>query len=247
MSTTVFALTSTFTPPASCLQTFYHYAQVVGPMLELGPSNVPDCLPPNYQSSSDFYYSPGVCPSGYVKACSSSVVIGSLTETRATCCPSNFNCQTQNILPWYTTLGCTLSSSFVTTGPLVSSSDTIAETFSGGINAYSVQIRWQSTDFPSTQATRITTVTVSVTPTNPASNQGLTAGSKVGIGIGVPFAIIVIGLLVWIGLILRKRSARTEPMAQVEAIPRFQDKVELPVFVPISEIAASGSTIRELP
>jgi hypothetical protein len=86
-----------------------------------------------------------------------------------------------------------------------------------------------------------------VTPTNPASNQGLTAGSKVGIGIGVPLAIIVIGLLAWIGLILRKRSARTEPMAQVEAIPRFEDKVELPVFAPTGAIVASGSTIRELP
>jgi hypothetical protein len=66
------------------------------------------------------------------------------------------------------------------------------------------------------------TVTVSGTPTNPASNQGLTAGSKVDIGIGVPLAIIVIGLLVWIGLILRKRRvSRTEAMAQAEAILRF--------------------------
>jgi len=85
-------------------------------------------------------------------------------------------------------------------------------------------------------------------PTNPASNQGLTAGSKVGIGIGVPFAIIVISLLVWIGLILRKpRVSRTEPMAQVEAIPGFQDKVELPGFTPTSAPVASGSTTRELP
>jgi hypothetical protein len=94
-----------------------------------------------------------------------------------------------------------------------------------------------------TQETK--TVTVSGTPTNPASNQGLTTGSKVGIGIGVPLAVIVIGLLVWIGLILRKRGvSRTEPMAQAEAIPRFQDKVELP---PTSATVTSGSTIRELP
>src|SRR5256885_2077011 len=41
---------------------------------QLGPSNAPQCLPPNYQSSSDFYYSPGVCPSGYTEACTSSVI-----------------------------------------------------------------------------------------------------------------------------------------------------------------------------
>ena len=101
-----------------------------------------------------------------------------------------------------------------------------------------------------TQETK--TVTVSETPTNPASNpasnQGLTTGSKVGIGIGVPLAIIVIGLLVWIGLILRKRKvSRTEPMAQAEAIPRFQDKAERPDFAPTSATVISGSCIRELP
>jgi hypothetical protein len=97
-----------------------------------------------------------------------------------------------------------------------------------------------------TQETK--TVTVSGAPTNPASNQGLTTGSKVGIGIGVPLAIIVIGLLVWIGLILGKRKvSRTEPMAQAEAIPSFQDKVERPGFAPTSATVTSGSTIRELP
>jgi hypothetical protein len=97
-----------------------------------------------------------------------------------------------------------------------------------------------------TQETK--TVTVSGAPTNPASNQGLTTGDKVGIGIGVPLAIIVIGLLVWIGLILRKRNvSRTEPMAQAEAIPRFQDEVERPDFAPTSATVTSGNTIRELP
>jgi len=92
MSTTGFPLTSTFTPPATCLSTLYYYDSPTGFWVELGPSNAPDCLPPNYQSSLGIYYSPGVCPSGYTEACSSSVLVDSLTETRATCCPRQFIC-----------------------------------------------------------------------------------------------------------------------------------------------------------
>ena len=74
-------------------------------------------------------------------------------------------------------------------------------------------------------------------------------GSKVGIGIGVPFAVIVIGILAWIGLILRKfRVNETEPTAQTEVITHFQDKTEFPTFTPMRAGVASGSSVAgELP
>jgi hypothetical protein len=87
-TTAVPALTTTFTPPASCLSTVYSYGGSPDAHWdELGPADVLNCLPPAYQTTPGFFYSPGVCPEGYSQACSSVVAIGSLTETRATCCP----------------------------------------------------------------------------------------------------------------------------------------------------------------
>lgn len=67
-----------------------------------------------------------------------------------------------------------------------------------------------------TQETK--TVTVSETPTNPASNPGLIIGRKVGIPTGVYFAIIVIGFLVGILILRKRRVSRTERMTQAEAM-----------------------------
>ena len=70
-----------------------------------------------------------------------------------------------------------------------------------------------------------------------------------GIGIGVPVAVIMIGLLIWIGLILRKRGVnRTEPAIQSEAILGVQNKAELPTFPPTRVVVARGSSaVGELP
>ena len=91
------ALTTTFTPAASCLassnvweihfttagagafDTYLYYLQ--------GPPRTSDCLPENYDPVTTAYYSPGICPSGYTAACSYANTLGSLTETTLTCCP----------------------------------------------------------------------------------------------------------------------------------------------------------------
>lgn len=93
------ALTTTFTPASSC--TNYHmlpyaasgFACMVGDQsspcqyLHLGPSTTDGCLPSDWSTGTDAYYSPGVCPTGYTEACSNLVSVGTVTETRATCCP----------------------------------------------------------------------------------------------------------------------------------------------------------------
>lgn len=53
--------------------------------MNLGPANPLECLPRGWASTS--YFSPGICPSGYVIAAKSTAQAGSAVETRATCCP----------------------------------------------------------------------------------------------------------------------------------------------------------------
>lgn len=101
-------LTTTFTAPASCATATglyqiwssssssrsgdgegatatYHYEQ--GPLASLA-----SCFPSGYDAAATgagAYYSPGLCPSGYTAACSSTgVVSATATETAFTCCPT---------------------------------------------------------------------------------------------------------------------------------------------------------------
>ncbi|KAI8650183.1 hypothetical protein NCS56_01470400 [Fusarium sp. Ph1] len=105
MTSQVPALTTTFTPAKTCSQ-YYKYRYTGDEVqctdndgepsactyMQLGPSqSEADCFPSSLELGSTFYYSPGICPSGYQIACSST----SGRETRATCCPSSFSCQTE--------------------------------------------------------------------------------------------------------------------------------------------------------
>jgi len=84
------ALTTIFTPASSCL---YEMAQFDGSSfgtLLLGPDPTPtECYPKGWQPVSTFYFSPGICPSGFTTACTTSLISssGQVTETVATCCP----------------------------------------------------------------------------------------------------------------------------------------------------------------
>ena len=77
----VAALTTIFTPPASCLNTLFveYYTQAQPPNnlgnthLTLGLMPMSQCFPVSYLEeywhSGVGYYSPAVCPSGYTSAC----------------------------------------------------------------------------------------------------------------------------------------------------------------------------------
>lgn len=93
------ALTTTFTPPASCFDTSTildvwttvcaaGLASCQYQVLGQAPDGSKTCMPPGYTPGGNNYYSPGICPSGYATACSSLNSVGSLTETVATCCPT---------------------------------------------------------------------------------------------------------------------------------------------------------------
>jgi hypothetical protein len=95
-ATSVGNLTTIFTPAPSCLTDIYRFnasyiytedGQVqTFQYTALGPTSTSACVPSGFAPTAA-YYSPGICPSGYVQACSSVVTSGSTAETQATCCP----------------------------------------------------------------------------------------------------------------------------------------------------------------
>lgn len=159
-------LTTVFTPPAACFaQLYWSYDGA----LQLGGGT--ECLPSGPAPTRSASFSPGLyCPESWTVACSSEVVLGAVTETRATCCPradgiesfsfSSFTCNTVDPADpssgksYYSTLGCTMALgtmaeqgyvSVVATGGAPYTT-TVSFATDGGVNAYSVQIAWQASD-----------------------------------------------------------------------------------------------------
>src|SRR5262249_37904195 len=77
----------------------------------------------------------------------------------------------------------------------------------GGVNAFSVQIRFQATDFAST-TTSNSNSTGAITDAQPP---GLSTGAKAGIGVGVAIgvlALLLLGALLLGALLLRRRKRK---------------------------------------
>lgn len=102
MTATAIPLTTVFSPAAACttdtwyieyLSGTYHYDTAIsatdaGWWLSQGPKEWSSCFPSGYKAATDFYFSPGLCPSGYTVASQSTDSLDGNVETRATCCPS---------------------------------------------------------------------------------------------------------------------------------------------------------------
>lgn len=226
---TVIPLTTTFTPSPSCLSDYYWISNA---FISLGPASTSDCLPSGWQVTSQ-YFSPGVCPSGYMIACSTTNTIGSLTETQATCCPSSYSCDVNSNLFWASTEPCLrLSNAFPTTSTLsittiVSGVTTISPsvlTF-GGVNAYGITIWWQSSDFPTTTThppattlTPIITTTITLI-TNETISHSLTPGAAAGIGVGATLIFVAIIAVVSLFTLQRRWRSKLEPMSSLRREP----------------------------
>ncbi|KAI6081495.1 hypothetical protein F4821DRAFT_249206 [Hypoxylon rubiginosum] len=86
-------LTTVFTPNGTdCTSTFLGENDT-NTWIEYGAGGYLStaCLPSGFRASEAYYYSPGICPSGYTSACHTLHVSagGSVTETEATCCPTH--------------------------------------------------------------------------------------------------------------------------------------------------------------
>ncbi|MCJ1461625.1 hypothetical protein MMC07_000222 [Pseudocyphellaria aurata] len=212
-----FPLTTTFSPPPNCLKDVYRYNdnQLLGPMSS-------NCYPQGWTNSTTAVYSPGICPAGYTTACISAITANTVTETVATCCPSNFRCGSQE-----TALGCQSSIdggqqtqliTVVKTDDFSKIAKTEYEVIGGNMNAYGIQIRFQATDLQHTTTTSSTPITSSTsspgattppnstpTPTStsnpttsPPPSSGLSPGAKAGIGVGAALAVCIGLVLAWL-------------------------------------------------
>ncbi|KAH8422396.1 uncharacterized protein LDX57_000151 [Aspergillus melleus] len=265
------ALTTTFTPASSC--TNYHmllyeasgFACMVGDQsspcqyLHLGPSTTDGCLPSDWSTGTDAYYSPGVCPTGYTEACSNLVSVGTVTETRATCCPSSYICQTDTYWPWYDNNKCTriVDTTEVYTYMTDDPDDGLITTTSKdkyGANAYAVMIRYQSADhLPPTTSATTTAATASPTSTTSQTQSAtsspdsgtLSTGAKAGIGVGVAAGVIllVVGTAIWF---FRRRRGNAAAVSDTNGTenpvqPSQYDKPELAgtQVYPTAELAGS--------
>jgi len=165
MTTNLGALTTAFTPPASCATStgIHIVSDDNGQYWAAGPVNLDlasECYPPDYNPTKKFYYSPGICPSGYTPACTRRSSLATLTETIYTCCPSNslglrFVCMSTWAFPWQSTLNCDVSLSDVGTTRTWDEITmmfpdriyvTSTERMEAGIGAYGIEVRFQAND-----------------------------------------------------------------------------------------------------
>ncbi|ROT38038.1 hypothetical protein SODALDRAFT_379267 [Sodiomyces alkalinus F11] len=121
----------------------------------------PACYPRDYIPVSTSYYSPGVCPSNYTVACSSTLMEANTPVTAYVCCPAvywQWSCPPDDptsILrrsPWLTTLGCWSSLSETTvrvmTEAKIGSNEVITTTMSSGLlGAHAINVRFREGDF----------------------------------------------------------------------------------------------------
>ncbi|KAI0384634.1 hypothetical protein F5Y04DRAFT_277364 [Hypomontagnella monticulosa] len=150
-------LTTTFTPPADCVaSSALYWVRTSSTFYWLhGQPAQSSCFPDNYSPYQDQYYSPGICPAGYTRACESVSTSGGVATTRATCCPQgNYGCaptSSSYSYAWGPTLGCQsvyrvdTTTSFTTVDGTPRGGETVGTPVSlrapGTIMAYAVVIR----------------------------------------------------------------------------------------------------------
>ncbi|KAI1244624.1 hypothetical protein MGN70_014500 [Eutypa lata] len=250
-STDLGPLTASPALPESCMQeydTIYKIHTTPDGFYWLqGGALETSCFPSGYAALSEQYYSPASCPSGFTAACQSENAIADVTETVQICCPTqyDYSCQDTTSYEWEKTLGCVnrQSPSSTTTWTVVTISDGTTATrmsagLEGGINAYSIQVRFQSSDFASTTSSSTgefnaatastasisessSTTTTSISGNDNSNNdadQGapISTGAAVGIAIGA-FAglVLIIGAVV----LFARRQRRNKNLLPIPPQP----------------------------
>ncbi|KAF1813559.1 hypothetical protein P152DRAFT_513775 [Eremomyces bilateralis CBS 781.70] len=213
-----------------------------------GQPTTSSCYPPGYNPTSTAYYSPASCPSGYTSACGATQTAGTVTETAYTCCPTIgiYTCQKdpKDYHPWGFTLGCYSNfaspvTHFVTASSSDSSSmETVIMNATDAINAYAIQVRFQSTDFPKSTGSIINTSSSSTSNLSQPSlrvetnsNSGLRPGAIAGIAIGAVIGALLVMLLAL--LIIRHRNRRRHrPTERDGSAGQNISNMQPPNFIP---------------
>ncbi|KAI1108321.1 hypothetical protein F5Y14DRAFT_459754 [Nemania sp. NC0429] len=242
-------LPTDFTTPAYCaneLDDIYklHTTNNVYYLLQ-GPLAQTTCYPGSFAAIARQYYSPGLCPTGFTAPCQTTNRAGTVEETILTCCPTqgNYICETDlpSVGDDEIFRGCI--SQITATSTVVIGSDvrdfqtsrvTLTLNQEDAINAYSIQVRYQSTDFISSSASSPTQTstssavleTPSVTRTPPSTNAtanralpGIIVGAIAG------FAIVVGAVFL---LTRRRYRQRREQQSPPQPTPTQQTQHQYP-------------------
>ncbi|PMD47738.1 hypothetical protein L207DRAFT_163277 [Hyaloscypha variabilis F] len=239
-------LTTTFTPAPSCFSTYV--SNGTNTVFYLGPIGDLACYPSGWALNSTNYFSPGHCPSGYFGVTTSLNSINTLVETVVTCCPSDYE---YVLSPFITNYYCTQGFDFTTVTALKVNDGTTAETVGsyvfGAVNAASVQVRWQSTDFQGSSASSMSTSSSSTSSSSSSSSSTSSqSGVKIGIGVGVPLGILLL-LSMLIAFIFWRRTRQTRhPQSDQPTEHNLNDLSSAFIGVPKAELPAPAPTISQL-
>ncbi|KAJ4397303.1 hypothetical protein N0V93_001527 [Gnomoniopsis smithogilvyi] len=234
-------LTTTFTAPASCTtatglyqiwdSNTYHFEQ--GPL-----ASMTDCFPSGYDASASQYYSPGICPSGYTTACSSTDVLSAtVTETAYTCCPRGRVEYTCAASASGSHLGCTTvfgdnigiaELTAISKGSTYSTQ--VIATVGEGISANGIAVRLRAGDFATTGQTVLATATSQAAP-NPTSTSssstkasGLSTVGIAGIGVGAGALVFAIAGTLGFCLWVRRRKQKAFKKSQSPLLPSYPNR-----------------------
>ncbi|KAJ5179922.1 hypothetical protein N7492_003132 [Penicillium capsulatum] len=239
-------LTTTFTPPSACLNDLWQTESDSSKWLHLGPLNTTECLPSGWSPYS--YFSPGVCPSGWVMATTSTTSAKGHggVETVGTCCPRylyGFDCipgpsdwdfntrpSSKHTFPWYQTELCQWSPNSKLIYNFHSSvnagTQEIEATMTpGGVwNAYGIVVRWKPSDHVSAATATATTLSTQTSSDSSsgdpaASSLGLSSGAKAGIGIGVAVGGLAVIFAVAFFILRRRKLRETAVSQEIENPP----------------------------
>ncbi|KAI0842993.1 hypothetical protein F5Y06DRAFT_291983 [Hypoxylon sp. FL0890] len=251
-------LTTVFTPSGSdCASVFIGLVQEtygVNMWVQYGVGGAASsaCLPPNFKPFESYYYSPGICPSGYTPGCTAQAFptgTETASDITATCCPTAYSCRDNR---GDDPFGCWSSFSGPKTFAVSTYSfekdsaglttrvyaGTTTETWSNNyIRAYGPIVRYAPDDFQTSSSTIPTptqsssgsiTPTTPTTPTTPITTEtgssSLSTGAAAGIGIGCGVGAIALFGIVAI-IFMRRRRQRVQSEASTQ--PAYEaDKLQ---------------------
>ncbi|KAI1399133.1 hypothetical protein F4819DRAFT_430556 [Hypoxylon fuscum] len=248
-------LTTSFTPPADCTaSSALYWINTANTFYFLhGSPGQSSCFPDNYSPYQNQYYSPGICPAGYTRACESLSTSASHTATQAVCCPiGNYICASTSSsysYPWGPTLGCMsvylvdTATHFTTLIDTLEGTETAGDLTSlkapGTIMAYGIRIQNSQTTTTDGAATTTTTsgsasdslqtsssaiASATGEAQQDSSSSGLSTGAAAGIGVGVAIGIMALGgIILWMFWSRRRKRQAAAERERAAMIPGSED------------------------
>lgn len=172
------------------------------------------CYPKGYTTYSA-YYSPGRCPAAWQGV----VTTAQNGETTVQCCPTSFTFSGElcrSSIAKSTTTSVVLYKNELRVDPTPTASYISDEM----VWATGIVVRYRDGDFPATTSSKSSSAATTIAaptstssdPSSSESNSGLSLGGKIGLGLGIPVALIILAILAFL-FFRRRRDAATPTVA----------------------------------